>query len=89
MRYVWQCGQTNQNASVVASKPVKAMLSTVPREARATPAFALLKWEPDGDGDGTDPESCPESAPGWGIVVEYVVVVCVAGESGNAAIAAD
>jgi hypothetical protein len=56
------------------------------------PAFALLKWEPDGragDGSNTGPESCPESVPGWGVGVERVVTVCVGGERVNAAAAAD
>ena len=90
------CGQTSQSASTVTSKPVKAMLITVPREARATPAFALLKWEPDPDGTvvdgpGTDPESCPdcpEPVFGWGTDVDCAVIDCDTGESGNADIAA-
>jgi hypothetical protein len=73
------------------------MLNTVPREARVTPAFALLKWEPEpdwtaGDDSGTDPESCPdcpELAPGWGTDVDCAVTVCDSEESGNAATATD
>jgi hypothetical protein len=72
----------SQKANTVASKPVRAMLRTVPSEARATPAFVLLKLDPDdefrGDSDA-DPEACPGSAAtsGFaGVGVERVVVVC-------------
>ena len=67
------------------------MQSTVPLEASAMPAFALLELEPDrtGDGSNTDAESCPKSAPGLGLGVVSVATVCVTGENVNAAASAD
>ena len=53
---------------MVTSKPVNAMPSPSPDpwEARATPAFALLDFAPDGkaeEGTNTDPVLCVGSAP--------------------------
>jgi hypothetical protein len=69
----------NHNASTVASKPVNAMPSPDPWEARATPAFALLDLVTDGeagDGSNTDPVPCLGSAPSFcftGVGVEAAV----------------
>jgi hypothetical protein len=66
----------SQNASTVTSKPVNAMASPDPWEARATPAFALL--DSVGDGSNTDPVPWLGSEPSrcpTGVGVEAAVAV--------------